>query len=129
MATSAQTESTLYRRIGGYDTIAAFTDQWLGRVLDGPRLAGYFRGMSNDTKGKARQLIVDFSAASFGGPVIYTGRSMKVLHEGLGISDADYDALVGHAAATLEALGVPARGRDDVLAWFETLRADTVEKH
>jgi hemoglobin len=129
MATSTQAESTLYRRIGGYDTIAAFTDQWLGLALGDPRLAGYFAGMSNNTKGKARQLIVDFIASSFGGPVIYTGRTMKVLHEGLGISNADYDALVGHAATTLESLGVPAQTRDDVLAWFESLRADTVEKH
>jgi hypothetical protein len=54
---------------------------------------------------------------------------MKVLHEGLGISNADYDALVGYAAATLESLGVPSRERDDVQSWLESLRGDTVEKH
>ena len=55
---------TLYQRLGGYDVIAAFTDQWLGLVLGDPLLAPYFRGMSNDTKGRARQLIVDFIAGN-----------------------------------------------------------------
>src|SRR3954454_18127300 len=98
MTAAVTTEISLYQRLGGYDVIAAFTDQWLGLALADPPLAVYFKGMSNDTKGKARQLIVDFIAASFGGPTIYTGRNMKVLHEGLGISEADYALLVGHAA-------------------------------
>ncbi len=126
--TTTATETTLYRRLGGYDTIAAFTDQWLGRVLADPPLASYFRGMSNDTKGRTRQLIVDFIAASFGGPTIYTGRDMKVLHEGLGISDLEYAALVQHAADTLTDLGVAAEEKDAVLAWFASLEGDIVEQ-
>jgi hemoglobin len=120
---------TLYQRLGGYDVIAAFTDQWLGLVLGDPLLAPYFRGMSNDTKGKARQLIVDFIAASTGGPTIYTGRDMKTLHEGLGISREEYDALLQHAKTTLDAVGVGARERDDVLSWMASLEGDMVEGH
>ena len=84
--------------------------------------------MSNDTKGKARQLIVDFIASSFGGPVIYTGRAMKLLHEGLGISGDDYDLLVGYPATTLVSLGVPAREKEEFLSWFSSLRDDVVER-
>jgi hemoglobin len=124
----ATVDQTLYRRLGGYDVIAAFTDQWLGRVLSDPQLAGYFKGMSNDTKGKARQLIVDFIAASTGGPTIYTGRDMKTLHEGLGISRGEYDALVGHATTTLDGLGIGGREKDEVLAWLASLEGDTIER-
>jgi hemoglobin len=125
----ATAEQTLYQRLGGYDVIAAFTDQWLGLVLGDPALAPYFRGMSNDTKGKARQLIVDFIAASTGGPTLYTGRDMKTLHEGLGISRGEYDALMGHAATTLDALGVERREKDELLAWLASLEGDTIERH
>ena len=128
MAATTATETTLYKRLGGYDTIAAFVDQWLGRALGDPPLAAYFKGMSNDTKGKARQLIVDFMSASLGGPTIYTGRNMKVLHEGLGISAGEYAALVGHAAATLDALGVAPQAKEELLAWFAGLEGDTVER-
>jgi hemoglobin len=120
---------TLYQRLGGYDVIAAFTDQWLGRVLGDPLLAPYFRGMSNDTKGKARQLIVDFIAASTGGPTLYTGRDMKTLHEGLGISREEYDALLQHATTTLDAVGVGKREKDEVLRWMTSLEGDMVERH
>jgi hemoglobin len=126
--TTAVAETSLYKRLGGYDVIAAFTDQWLGRVLGDPALAPYFRGMSNDTKGKARQLIVDFIAASTGGPTIYTGRDMKTLHTGLGIRRAEYDAVVQYAQATLEALDVGQREQEDVLAWLAGLEGDTIER-
>ena len=119
---------TLYQRLGGYDVIAAFTDQWLGLVLADPLLSPYFRGMSNDTKARARQLIVDFIAASTGGPTIYTGRDMKTLHTGLGISREEYEALLQHAATTLDAVGVGDREKDDILAWMTSLEGDMVER-
>ena len=121
-------DTSLYQRLGGYDVIAAFTDQWLGLVLGDPLLAPYFRGMSNDTKARARQLIVDFIAASTGGPTIYTGRDMKTLHTGLGISREEYDALLQHATTTLKAVGVGDREQDDVLAWMTSLEGDMVER-
>jgi hemoglobin len=124
----ATATQTLYHRLGGYDVIAAFTDSWLGRVLGDPLLAPYFRGMSNDTKGRARQLIVDFIAASTGGPTIYTGRDMKTLHEGLDISREEYDALLQHAKTTLDAVGVGNQEKDDVLRWMTSLKGEMVER-
>ncbi len=121
-------DTSLYKRLGGYDVIAAFTDQWLGLVLGDPALAPYFRGMSNDTKGKARQLIVDFIAASAGGPTIYTGRDMKTLHEGLGISRGEYATLMRHAATTLDAFGVESQAKDEMLTWLASLEGDTIEQ-
>jgi hemoglobin len=122
-------DPSLYHRLGGYDVIAAFTDQWLGLVLADPALTSYFKGMSTDTKGKARQLIVDFIAASTGGPTLYTGRDMKTLHEGLGISRGEYDALMQHAKATLETVGVRAQEQDELLTWLASLEGDTIERH
>ena len=119
---------TLYQRLGGYDVIAAFTDQWLGRVLGDPLLSPYFRGMSNDTKGKARQLIVDFIAASTGGPTIYTGRDMKTLHEGLSIRRSEYATLMQHATTTLDTLGVGEGEKNELLAWMASIEDDTIER-
>lgn len=122
-----KTEQSLYTRLGGYDVIAAFVDNWLALVVPDAQLSPYFKGMSADTKRKARQLIVDFIAERAGGPVNYTGRSMKVLHEGLGISTSDYVVLMGHAATVLDRLGVAPDARDGLLAFLKSLEADTVE--
>ena len=121
-------DTSLYQRLGGYDVIAAFTDQWLGLILGDPALAPYFRGMSNDTKRKARQLIVDFIAASIGGPTIYTGRDMKTLHEGLGISRGEYATLMQHTTTTLDTLGVGGGEKDEFLVWMASLEGDTIER-
>ena len=125
----ATAAATLYQRLGGYDVIAAFTDSWLARVLGDPDLAPYFRGMSNDTKGKARQLIVDFISASTGGPTIYTGRNMKTLHEGLGISREEYDAILRHATTTLDTLGMRGGEKNELLAWMAGLEGDMIERN
>jgi hemoglobin len=126
--THTATTQSLYTRLGGYDVIAAFVDNWLALVVPDPQLGGYFKGMSLDTKRKARQLIVDFIAERVGGPVIYTGRPMKVLHEGLGISRDDYAVLMRHAEATLDALEVARDARDGLLAFLASLEGDTVER-
>lgn len=35
-------------------------------------------------------------AQAMGGPKAYTGRSMKATHAGMGITQAQFDALAGH---------------------------------
>lgn len=86
----------------------ADVDNWLALVVPDPQLGGYFTGMSLDTKRKGRQPIVDFIAERAGGRVIYTGRSMKVLHEGLGTSGDDYAVLMRHAEGHVGRVGARA---------------------
>jgi len=104
---------SLYTRLGGYDVIAAFVDAWIPLLVLERHLGRYFKGMSTDTQRKVRQLTVDFIAEQAGGPVLYTGRSMKVAHQGLGISERDYDRLMQHAATALDKVGVadPEKGK------------------
>jgi hemoglobin len=128
VAASPVAEQSLYTRLGGYDVIAAFVDNWLALIVPDPQLGGYFKGMSLDTKRRARQLIVDFVVERAGGPAIYTGRSMKVLHEGLGISRSDYAVLMRHAGTALDGLAVPRDAREGLLAFLAGLEGDTVER-
>ena len=53
---------------------------------------------------------------------------MKTLHEGLGISRGEYDAIMRHAATTLQALGIGAQAKDDVLTWMASLEGDMIER-
>ena len=122
----ATTES-LYHRLGGYDAIAAATDDLLARLQADPQLRDFWKGASNDNQRKARQLIVDFMTEAAGGPAFYTGRDMKRSHDGMGITASDWDRFMQHAAATLDHFGVPAREKDEVLAFFASLKADVVE--
>ena len=118
---------SLYRRLGGYDVIAAFVDSWIRLLVLDRQLRGYFKGMSVDTQRKVRQLTIDFIAEHAGGPVLYTGRSMKVAHEGLRISERDYDRLMQHAATVLDTLGVSDPEKGEMLSFLASLKGDCVE--
>jgi hemoglobin len=125
-AASTVTES-LYHRLGGYDAIAAATDELLARLQADPRLRDYWKGASDNNRRKARQLIVDFMAEVAGGPAYYTGRDMKVSHEGMRIDEGDWETFMRHAAATLDYFAVPQREKDEVLTFFVSLKGEIVE--
>ncbi len=120
-------EKSLYERLGGYDAICAATDDLITRIQSDPQLGGYWKGQGNSTKRKELQLIVDFLVEAFGGPAYYNGREMKPLHEGIGISDSDWDVFTRHVVATLDHLGVQGREREEFLAAAASLKGDIVE--
>jgi hemoglobin len=120
------TES-LYQRLGGYDAIAAATDDLLARLQSDPQLRDYWKGASTNNQHKARQLIVDFMTEAAGGPAYYTGRDMKTSHVGMHIDEQDWETFMRHAAATLDYFGVPSLEKNEVLAFFASLKTEIVE--
>ena len=122
------TEKSLYARLGGYDAIAAATDDLLGRLTSDPQIGVYWKGHSKDSMKRDRQLVVDFLCAALGGPVIYRGRDMKTSHEGLGISESDWQVFVQHTVATLDKFGVQGKEREEFLAAAASLKGEIVER-
>jgi hemoglobin len=120
-------ELSLYQRLGGYDALAAATDDLLARLQSDPQLGGYWKGASADNQRKARQLIVDFMSEAAGGPTYYTGRDMRLSHDGMHISASDWEVFMRHSAATLAHFGVPERETQEVLDFFSSLKGDIVE--
>ena len=118
---------SLYKRIGGYDAIAAVTDNFVPRLVKDPALAKYFVH-SKDSLMKIRQLAVDMICWATGGPCVYIGRDMKTSHAGLGITAAEWEKAVGHFADTLDQFKVPVKERQELLDLVSKLRADIVEK-
>ena len=125
---AAVATNSLYHRLGGYDAIAAATDELLARLQADPQLRDYWKGASNNNQRKARQLIVDFMVEAAGGPAYYTGRDMKLSHEGMHIDSSDWAAFMRHAADTLDHLGVGSAEREDVLGFLSSLEAEIVER-
>ena len=121
-----QKPKTLYERLGGYDAIAAVTDDFIGRLVADKQITRFFTGASTDSKKRIRQLVVDQICAATGGPCIYIGRSMKASHEGLGITESDWQVSVGHLVAALDKFKVPQKEKDELLAAVSSLKPDIV---
>lgn len=124
---SAHAQESLYKRLGGYDAIAAAVADLMPRLRDDPKLWVYWKGQSLDSRRRGDQLLIDFLCAAFGGPAFYAGPDMKTSHEGLGITEEEWDITLGHIAATLDALGVAEREKIEVIEASNSLKWDIVE--
>ena len=124
---SANIADSLYTRLGGYDAIAAAVADLMPRLRNDPKLWVYWKGKSLESRRRGDQLLIDFLCAAFGGPVFYAGPDMKTSHQGLGITNEEWDITLAHIGAALDALGVAAREKGEVLAAAESLKGDIVE--
>ena len=120
--------TSLYARLGGYDAIAAVTDELLARLLNDSQLGVFWKGHSENSLRRDRQLVVNYMCAASGGPVFYTGRDLKTSHKGLGVSVSNWEVFMQHASAVLEKFAVPVPERDEVLAFLTGLQSDVVER-
>ena len=118
----------LYKRLGGYDAIAAVSDDFIGRMAADKQLARFLVGLSDNSKARLRQLVVDQLCMATGGPCLYIGRDMKTAHRGLAITGADWDLAVKYLTESLDKFKVPQKEKDELLAIASSLRADIVEK-
>jgi len=119
--------TTLYARLGGYDSIAAVADDLLPRLMSDPQLGRFWEHRGEDGLRREKQLLIDFMASCAGGPLLYVGRDMKTSHAGMSISASDWSTFMGHVNATLRALEVPQLERDDVVAFVESTKNDIAE--
>ncbi|RMD97973.1 MAG: group 1 truncated hemoglobin [Calditrichaeota bacterium] len=121
-------QKSLYQRLGGYDAIAAVSDDFITRLATDKKFERFFTSLSTDSKKRLRQHVVNQICQITGGPCIYTGRDMKTAHAGLGISEEDWQASVNHLIATLDKFKVPKKEKDELLAGVSSLKKDIVEQ-
>lgn len=121
-------EKTLYERLGGYDAIAAVTDDFIMALATDPELSTFFKGFSDDSIQKIRQHVVDFICNAAGGPCVYTGRDMKTSHKGLGITEDQWNKSVEYLKNTLNKFKVPEKEQNELLAAVSSVKNDIVEK-
>lgn len=126
-AANAQ-EASLYKRLGGYDAIAAVSDEFLVQLGKSKLLGRFVVGLNENSQKKLRQHLVDFLCNATGGPCIYLGQDMKTAHKGLGITKADWNAGADALVATLNKFKVPDKEKNEVIAAVLALEKDIVEK-
>lgn len=126
-ASTAPSAGTLYRRLGGYDALAAVTDDILRRWLGDPELAPFFEELTTPEKQRVRQMLVDQLCAATGGPCVYVGQDMETVHRALEITARDWDRAVVHVLATLNYFSIRPSEREEVLAIVASLRDQIVQ--
>ena len=118
---------TLYDKLGGYDAITAVANNLLPRMKADTVLGRFWQHRGEDGLAREKQLLIDFLCSATGGPMYYTGSDMKLSHRGMRISEADWQAFLGHLTATLDTFALPAPERMEVLTFIDSTKADIVE--
>jgi hemoglobin len=121
---------SLHDRLGGTSAIATVVDAFVANVAGDARINKRFARVAGDTAAmrQFKQKLVDQVCQGTGGPCTYAGLDMKAAHRGMGIKDAEFDALVEDLVKALDGAGVPKQEKDELLAILGPMRADMVKK-
>ena len=116
-------QKSLYDRLGGKDAIVAVVDDFVGNVAADNRINRYF---AKTDIPRLKRNLVDQICAGTGGPCSYAGRDMKTAHAGMGVTNADFDALVGDLVKTLDKFKVPDKEKGELLGILGPMRPSIV---
>jgi hemoglobin len=116
-------QKSLYDRLGGKDAITAVVDDFVGNVAADKRINGFF---AKTDVPRLKRNLVDQICQATGGPCTYTGKDMKTAHKGMGITDADFNALVEDLKKSLDKFKVPAKEQGELLGALASLKPQIV---
>jgi hemoglobin len=119
----------LYDRLGGEKGIVSVVNDFVANVVADPNIKEKHKKhfMEGDVAGLKKKLVDQIGEAT-GGPQKYMGKNMKDAHQNLGISDADFDALVADLVKALDNNKVPKAEKDELLGMLAPMRKDIVEQ-
>ncbi len=130
IAPMSRADNALYKSLGGKQAITAVVDDFVGRVAADDRINSFFKATAADPKrlAKFKRNLVDQICEASGGPCKYKGKDMKTAHAGMGITSADFDALVQDLVASLDKFMVKDGDKQALLGVLGPMKKDIVEK-
>jgi hemoglobin len=114
----------LFDRLGGMPAISAVVDETLRRAGQDGRIKLRF---VNANMARLRVELIEQICALSGGPCRYRGIDMKTAHRGMGITSAEFDALVEDLRQALALFKVPAGEQAELVALLAPTKPDIVE--
>ena len=126
--------TSLYARLGGESAIRAVVNEFVASASADPKVNFTRQGTGhewNATPENVQQLkerLVQFIGEATGGPQVYKGQSMDVVHHGMKITNAEFDAAAADLKAAMEKLNVPVREQNELMKIISGTRAAIVEE-
>ena len=129
-AASDPSAKSLYERLGGKSAITAVVNEFVGNVAGDARINKFFAKAAGDQKRLAafKAKLVDRICQASGGPCKYKGLDMKTAHKGMGVSDADFGALVEDLIKALDKFNVGATEKNELLGALGGMKGDIVSQ-
>ncbi|WP_310462590.1 group 1 truncated hemoglobin [Sphaerotilus sp.] len=117
-------ESALYQRLGARAGVARLSDRLIERTANDPRTRRSFEGVKLVP---LQQSLADYLCKVTGGGCVYEGETMANSHTELGIQAHEFDLMVAFLREELDAQGVAAADKNELLRRLATDRRDIVQ--
>jgi hemoglobin len=98
-------------------------DDFVANVAADKRINGFFAKADIP---RLKRNLVDQICQATGGPCTYTGKDMRTAHKGMGITDADFNALVEDLQKSLNKFKVPDKEQGELLGALASLKPQIV---
>ena len=120
----------LWTRLGGEPAVKAVVHDFMGLIAADPKV-DFTRGgkykLDAEAVAKAEKMLMNLVSDTTGGPYKYTGRSMREVHKGMGITEAQFQAAAADLIATLDKYKVPQKEKDELVGIIASTKPEIVE--
>ena len=127
--------TSLYERLGGLPAVSAVVDQFITNVVaetmtSNSKLKRTFDPLVQSGNSyrvaSLRNHLIDQIGQAAGGPLVYKGKTMQAAHQGMAITDVEFNALVAELAKAMTSKGVPAAQQTEVVTILSPLKSTIV---
>lgn len=115
---------SLYARLGGTLKVTAFVDRTIDRVAADPHMN---RSFDKVNLSHVKDMLAEQICSLSGGGCTYTGDTMRDVHAGHHISNAEFFGLVEVLRDSMRALDVPLSARNELLELLAPMKRDVVK--
>lgn len=122
---TAPPASSLYARMGGTATITAVVDEVIDQSASDPKLKRSFDGVN---LAHVKKMLIEQICSLSGGECAYTGDTMRDVHAGHKIDQAEFYGLVEVLRDSLRRHGVGLGERNELLKILAPMKRDIVEQ-
>jgi hemoglobin len=124
--TMAAKPPSLYQRLGGREGIRGVVDDFVAQVVADDRIKGRFAALAPADVEKLKTHLSDQICEATGGPCSYLGRDMKATHQGMKISDMEWNATVEDLVKAMDKRKVAPEDQQALLGLLGPMKADIV---
>lgn len=115
----------LYGELGRQPGLEALVDAFLNVLSEDERIVGRFEDTNID---RLRRLLIEQFCSLSGGPCEYSGDEMHIVHRGMDLTEAEFNALVEDLIDAMVAVELPVPTQNRLLATLVPLRKDIIHR-
>ncbi len=122
-ACAVHNQRTVYEQVGGQAGIEKISDAFIDEIQYDEHILSFFLDTNID---RFREKFIEHVCVHLDGPCTYTGDDMLSVHQGMNITEADFNRVVELLINAMTKVGIPHRVQNQVLAKFAPMRGDMI---